>query len=366
MSQSSTIFAPMPAGLRLGLGGAPLGNMFRALSGADAQAVLEAALLDGCVSFDTAPHYGHGLSEQRFGHALRQRPRDSFVLSSKVGRLLVPSPQAERDQNGFVQGLPFDQHWDYSAAGVRRSVEDSLQRLGLAHLDIAFVHDCDAQNHGARYAQVLRQVVDEALPELHRMRQEGLLRHVGLGVNDVQVCLDLLRMQRPDAPLDCLLLAGRYSLLDQSALPELLPLCQQRGVRVLLGGVFNSGILATGVLRAISAGGASTESDGSAGNSAPMFNYQAASADWIARTGAIETLCRRFDLPLRAAALQFALAHPAVELVLAGAQTPEQWRDTLAMARWPIGAEFWRALRQAGLVDAAAPLPIDLPDCAQP
>ena len=342
MSQASTIFAPMQGGLRLGLGGAPLGNLFRALSQADAQALLEAALSDGCASFDTAPHYGHGLSEQRFGQALRQRPRGSFVLSSKVGRLLTPSHRAERDQNGFVQGLPFDQHWDYSAAGVRRSVEDSLQRLGMSHLDIALVHDCDAQSHGARYAQVLRQVVDEALPELHRMRQEGLLSHVGLGVNEVQVCLDLLRMQRPDAGLDCLLLAGRYSLLDQSALAELLPLCQARGVRVLLGGVFNSGILATGVRR-------------HAGQ--PVFNYAAAPTHWIERTAAIEALCDAHGVPLRAAALQFALAHPAVALVLAGAQTPDQWRDSVAMARWPIGAEFWRALRQAGLVDAAAPLP---------
>ncbi len=369
MNRASTIFAPMPGGLRLGLGGAPLGNMFRALSEADAQAVLEAALLDGCVSFDTAPHYGHGLSEQRFGHALRQRPRDSFVLSSKVGRLLVPSSRAERDQNGFVQGLPFNQHWDYSAAGVRRSVEDSLQRLGLSHLDVALVHDCDALNHGERYSLVLHQVIDEALPELHRMRQEGLLRHVGLGVNDVQVCLDLLRGQRQDAPLDCLLLAGRYSLLDQSALAELLPLCQQRGVRVLLGGVFNSGILASGVLHARAARDAGDETVADAGSAraaAPMFNYAAAPKHWVERTAAIEAQCEAHGVPLRAAALQFALAHPAVQLVLAGAQTALQWRDTLAMARWPIGAGFWRALRRAGLVDAAAPLPIDLPDCTPP
>lgn len=344
MNKAAPLFAPMPGGLRLGLGGAPLGNLFRALSEEDAQAVLEAALLDGCATFDTAPHYGHGLSEQRFGLALRQRLRGSFKLSSKVGRLLRPSRQAFRDQNGFVQGLPFDQHWDYSAQGVRRSVEDSLQRLGLSHLDIVFVHDCDAQNHGARYPQVLRQVVDEALPELHRMRQEGLLSHVGLGVNDVQVCLDLLRMQRREARLDCLLLAGRYSLLDQSALAELLPLCQRHDVRVLLGGVFNSGILATGVRHH---------------QGKPVFNYAEAPKPWIERTAAIETQCEVHGVPLRAAALQFALAHPAVDLALAGAQTPDQWRDTVALVRWPITSGFWQALREQGLVDAAAPVPGD-------
>ena len=150
---------------------------------------------------------------------------------------------AAHDQNGYMGVLPFVQRWDYSAAGVRRSVLDSLQRLGLARLDVVYVHDCDAAVHGANYPRVLRQVVDDALPELQRMQREGLLRHIGLGVNDVQVCLDVLHQ----AELDCLLLAERYSLTDHSALPNLLPLCHQRGVRIALGGVFNSGILAAGV-----------------------------------------------------------------------------------------------------------------------
>lgn len=336
------VFRPTRDGQRIGLGGASLGNLFRALSEQDAQAVLSGALADGTLSFDTAPHYGHGLSELRFGQALRGLPRDSFVLSTKVGRLLTPSATAARDQNGYVAGLPFEQHWDYSAAGVRRSVEDSLQRLGLARLDVAFVHDCDAQNHGARYAQVLRQVADEALPQLHELRRQGLLRHVGLGVNDVQVCLDLLRLQHADAALDCILLAGRYSLIDQAALAELLPACQARGVRVVLGGVFNSGILATGVRRH---------------PGTPIFNYAAAPTEWIKRTAAIEDLCDAHGVPLRAAALQFALAHPAVELVLAGAQTAAQWKDTLSMLRTPIPNAFWQDLRERDLVPAAAPLP---------
>jgi D-threo-aldose 1-dehydrogenase len=339
--------------MRLGLGGAPLGNMYRALGEAQAQAVFDAALSVGCKTFDTAPHYGNGLSELRFGQALRGLPRVRLHVSSKVGRLLAPDQDAARAQHGFVDALPFTQRWDYSAQGVRRSLHDSLLRLGMARLDTVFIHDCDLLNHGARYPQVLRQVLDEALPELHRMRGEGLLQHIGLGVNDVQVCLDVLRGQREGAGIDCLLLAGRYTLLDQSALPELLVLCLKRGLRVALGGVFNSGILATGVL------GAKGLGDGRNEPAAPMFNYAAAPREWVERAGAIETVCQQFGVPLRAAALQFALAHPAVDLVLAGAQTAQQWQDTVSMLGQPIDGGFWRALRAQGLVMAEAPLPMD-------
>ena len=179
------IFPPTRDGLALGLGGAPLANLFAAISDDKSQAVLSAALGDGCRAFDTAPHYGNGLSEHRFGRALREVARDDFVLSTKVGRLLLACAGASRDQNGYVGVLPFVQAWDYSAAGMRRSVEDSLQRLGLARLDVAYVHDCDATTHGALYPQVLRQMVEEALPELRSMQRQGLLRHGGLGVNDV-------------------------------------------------------------------------------------------------------------------------------------------------------------------------------------
>ena len=332
------VFPPLVSGSRLGLGGAPLGNLFTAISDTDAQAVLAAAHADGCRSIDTAPHYGQGLSEHRIGHALRDRERGSFALSSKVGRLLRPDLAAARDQNGYVHCLPFLQTWDYSAAGVRRSVFDSLQRLGLARLDAVYIHDCDAGVHGAAYPQVLRQVIDEALPELRRLRADGLLRHIGLGVNDVQVCLDVL--QQTD--LDCLLLAGRYSLIDQTALPALLPLCVQRGVRIALGGVFNSGILATGVR---------------AGQPV-RFNYAPASAHWLDKVARIESICEAFDVPLRAAALQFPLAHPAVEIVMVGAQTAAHWHDAVTMMARPIDARFWETLRAQGLLDTDTPTPV--------
>lgn len=331
------VFPPLSRGLPLGLGGAPLGNLFTAITDASAQSVVAAALADGCRSFDTAPHYGHGLSEHRLGQALRPRSRDSFTLSTKVGRLLHPDAGAPADQNGYVQCLPFRQAWDFSADGIRRSVHDSLQRLGLARLDTVYIHDCDAGVHGQAYPGVLRQVLDEALPALQRLREEGLLRHVGLGVNDVQVCLDVLRQ----ADLDCLLLAGRYSLIDQSALPELLPLCLARGVRIALGGVFNSGILATGVR----------------GAQAPRFNYAPASAQWIDKVARIEALCEAFEVPLRAAALQFPLAHPAIEIVVVGAQTVAQWADAVAMMSHPVPAGFWQALQAGGLLDPGVPVP---------
>ena len=329
------------SGLRLGLGGAALGNLFEAVTDAEAEAVLAAAWNDGCRSFDTAPHYGNGLSEHRVGRALRACAVDdarAFALSSKVGRLLLPQAAAPRDQNGYVGVLPFVQRWDYSAAGTRRSIEDSLQRLGLARLSVAYVHDLDAANHGEQAPQVLRQALDETLPTLRRMVQEGLVGAIGLGVNDVAVVQQVLR----HADLDALLLAGRHTLIDHSALDAgLLAECARRGVRIALGGVFNSGILATGVR----------------GPQAVNFNYAPASAEWRARTAAIEVVCDEFGVSLRAAALQFPLAHAAVEIVLLGPRSVAQWADGLAGMAAPIPAEFWSALRERGLLPDGAPVP---------
>jgi D-threo-aldose 1-dehydrogenase len=324
------------SGLRLGLGGAPLGNLFAVVSEGDARALVDAAWASGCRSFDTAPHYGHGLSERRLGDALRRRPRDDFVLSSKVGRVLRPDAAAPSAQNGYVDILPFRQTWDFSSAGTRRSVEDSLQRLGLASLDVAYVHDPDALTHGERAPEVLGQVLRETLPALQQLKREGLVRAIGLGTNDVAVVQQVLR----EADLDVLMLAGRYSLLDHSALPELLPQCLARGVRIALGGVFNSGILATG-----------------AKNAAATFNYAPAAREWLERTAQIESVCQVHGVPLRAAALQFALAHPAVDIVMLGARKVAEWNDAQAMLRHPVRPEFWAALRTQGLLPAGAPTP---------
>lgn len=320
----------------LGLGGAPLGNLFQAVDDGEARQLVKAAWASGCRSFDTAPHYGHGLSERRLGDALRPHSREEFVLSSKVGRLLMPDAAAPRARHGYVDILPFRQAWDFSAAGTRRSVEDSLQRLGLARLDVAYVHDPDAATHGALAPAVLRQVLDETLPALRQLKAEGLVGAIGLGTNDVDVVLRVLA----EADLDALMLAGRHSLLDHSALPELLPQCLARGVRVALGGVFNSGILATG-----------------ARGGAAMFDYAPAATPWLERTARIEVVCEVFGVPLRAAALQFALAHPAVDIVMLGARKVAEWIDAQTMLRHPVAPEFWAALRAQGLIPVAAPTP---------
>lgn len=329
------LFPATADGLRLGLGTAPLGNLFTAVAEDAAQAVFAQALADGCRTFDTAPHYGNGLAEHRLGHALRGA--GPVVVSTKVGRVLTPDAGTPREQHSYVDVLPFRQHFDYGRAATRRSIEDSLQRLGLARIDVAYVHDCCAITHGGQAPRVLRQVLDETLPELRRLQEEGLVGAIGLGVNDVGVVRQVLAQ----ADLDALMLAGRYSLLDHSGLSQLLPECQVRGVQVALGGVFNSGILATGVR----------------GQATPTFNYAPAARDWVERTAAIEAVCEAFGVPLRAAALQFPLAHPAVRIVMVGARSAGEWRDCVAMARHAIPSAFWLALREQGLLPAHAPAP---------
>jgi D-threo-aldose 1-dehydrogenase len=323
----------------LGLGGAPLGNLFHAVPDDAATALIGHAYNAGVRYFDTAPHYGQGLSEHRFGAALRGHSRDSFLLSTKVGRLLTPSRAAPHAQNGYVDVLPFVQHYDYTRDGVLRSLEDSLQRLGLARIDFVFVHDIDAATHGDAHPQRFRDMLDGALPALAELKAAGTIAGFGLGVNDVAICLDTLR----HADLDVILLAGRYTLADQSALVALLPECVRRGVAVVLGGPFNSGILASG----------SRPHDGSR----PYFNYAPASLDVVARVAAIESVCAEYAVPLKAAALQFPTGHPAVACVLPGPRSRPEFDDNAAMARMPIPQDFWQALRHHALVDPAAPLP---------
>jgi D-threo-aldose 1-dehydrogenase len=325
----------------LGLGGAPLGNLFAPIDDGDAIALVRHAFNRGVRYFDTAPHYGSGLSEHRIGAALRGVPRDDYVLSTKVGRLLEPDPTAPHDQHGYVDVLPFVQRWDYSFDGTLRSIDDSLQRLGLARIDYVFVHDVARDAHGDAQPQRFREAMDGALPALARLRAEGTIAGFGLGVNEWQVCADALA----HADLDVLLLAGRYTLLDQTALPELLPLCVKRGTRVVVGGPFNSGILATGTRPA----------DGRT----VYFNYAPAPPDVIARAAAIERLCASHGVALKAAALQFPRAHPAVACVLAGARTASELDENLALAAHPIPEAYWRELRARRLVPESAPLPCD-------
>ena len=323
-----------------GCGCAPRGNLFQPIADDDARLLIRHAYASGIRYFDTAPHYGQGMSEHRVGAALRDFPRDSYFLSTKVGRLLTPSSEAPKSQTGYVDVLPFVQHYDYTHDGVLRSLEDSLQRMGNSRVDFVFVHDIDATTQGETFAQRFRDMLDGALPALAKLKSDGTIGGYGLGVNDVDICLATLR----HAELDLILLAGRYTLADQSALSQLLPECARRGVAVVLGGPFNSGILASG----------SRPRD----CSLPYFNYAPADVQMIAHVAAIEDVCAEYEVPLKAAALQFPIAHPSVACVLPGARSRVEFDDNAAMAKVPIPQEFWHALRENALVDPLAPLPV--------
>lgn len=320
---------------RLGFGGAPLGNLYAPIEENVARATLQAAWAKGLRHFDTAPHYGHGLSEHRFGQALRGRPRDEFVLSTKIGRLLSPAADAPSTQHGFVGTLPFVQRFDYSYDGTLRSLEDSLQRLGLARVDIVYIHDIDRYTQGEGQEQRFREAMDGAYRALERLRGEGVIKAIGLGVNNWEVCRDALR----HGDFDGFLLAGRYTLLDQSALAELLPLCVERGAGIIIGGPYNSGILASGAVPGA------------------RYNYAPAGEAILARVARLETACRRFSVPLRAAALQFPLGHPAVLAVIPGARTPEEVEENVALMQTAIPPPFWSSIKAEGLLGPEVPTP---------
>jgi len=321
---------------RIGLGTAALGNLFAPVRDEDAAETVRRALALGVRYIDTAPHYGNGLSEHRVGAGLRGVARESVVLSTKVGRLLSADPDAPRDQYGYVGVLPFRQRFDYSRDGALRSIEDSLQRLGIAHIDIALIHDIDAFTHGPdAQPQRFREAMEGAYRALARLRGEGTIAAVALGVNDWRVCLDALK----HGDFDGFLLAGRYTLIDQSAFAELLPACQRRGVSVIAGGPYNSGILARGAVVGAT------------------FDYRPAEPAILERVRVLTEICTAFNVPLQAAALQFPLGHPAVATVLPGARSAAEVEANLRFAVHPIRADFWRALRDARLLAPGVPLP---------
>ncbi|MES0200868.1 aldo/keto reductase [Mesorhizobium sp. M0011] len=278
-------------------GGAALGGLYRACSREAAMETLQGAWDAGLRYFDTAPFYGFGLSERRFGDFLRYKPRDSYVLSTKVGRLFRPVSEDQVPDHSYVDPLPFALDYDYSYDGIMRSVEFSYARLGLNRIDILFVHDIGAYTHGVEKTKLhFRDLMDGGLKALEELKRSGVISAYGLGVNEVQICLDVMR----EAPLDCILLASRYSLLDRSAEAELLPLCRARQTSLVIGGVFNSGILATGPVQGA------------------HFDYRPASHDVLDRVGAMERIAAEGGYPLAAAAFQFPLHEPAVATVLTG------------------------------------------------
>ena len=322
---------------RLAFGGASIGGLFRYVETDDAVATVRDAWDLGIRYFDTAPLYGYGASERRVGVALAGKPRDEYVLSTKVGRLVrertsiprgadIDRQRFEgRDDAFYVVRDPVRVVFDYSADGVRRSIEESLERLGLDRIDLALIHDPD--DHW-------REAIDGAWPALERLRAEGAIRAVGAGMNQSAMLTRFVR----ETTMDAVLVAGRYTLLDQSALDDLLPACVERGVAVLVGGVMNSGVLV----------------DPRPG---AMFDYTPAPAGVIDRARRIGEVCARHDVPLRAAAMQFPMAHPAVASLVAGVRTVGHLREYPALLARPIPAALWADLRDEGLIAADAPVP---------
>jgi D-threo-aldose 1-dehydrogenase len=321
----------------MGCGGAPLGNMYRAFPDAQARATLEACYDAGIRYFDTAPLYGFGLSEHRLGEALRGRRREDLVLSTKVGRLLEPGDPATLDHGQFQDGLPFAQVYDYSYDGVMRSLEHSLQRLGTWRIDVLLVHDLDVWTHRSEAARRAR--VEEFMAGGYRamleLREQGTVRAIGAGANETAACQDLA--ERGD--FDCFLLAGRYTLLEQGPLDAFLPLCERRQIALIVGGAYNTGILATGAV------------DGA------YFQYAPAPAEIMARVRRIEAVCGRHGVRLPTAALQFPLGHPAVATIALGMRAPEEVAQNVQIFAPDIPADFWAELKHEGLLRADAPTP---------
>jgi len=318
----------------LGFGAAPIGNLFAEVGEEGAQAALQAAWRGGIRYFDTAPFYGHGLSEQRLGRAFAQWPRDSFAVSTKVGRIIEVDVEAPGGADGFTVGGSRAK-FDYSRDGVRRSFEASLRRLDMDYLDIVFLHDIGKLTHGDRHAQVLRQALDEALPTMAELREQGVVGAIGLGVNEVEVCLEVL--SRFD--LDCIMLAGRYTLFEQASALPLLDEAQRRGVRMIVAGPYNSGLL------------------GDPRGPGSTYNYAPADETVLRRASEIYAICAEEGVDVGAAALQFPLAHPAVVSVVAGTRNIAEVECAITRRDRTIPPRTWERLRSAGIIAANAPLP---------
>jgi D-threo-aldose 1-dehydrogenase len=316
---------------RLGFGGAAVGNLYAPVSDADARAVIGAALAAGIGYFDTAPHYGFGLSEIRLGQALAGR---DVMLSTKVGRRLEPIETTQRERHGFVDAAPFEPVFDYTYDGVMRSFEDSQRRLKRDRVDVLLAHDLGQATHGDAHAGHMRDFLEGGYRAMRALRDAGAVGAIGLGVNEQAVCEAVL----DHAEVDVFLLAGRYTLLEQTALESFLPRCVARAVGIIIGGPFNSGAL--------------VETAG-----ALHYNYEAAPTEIVERVGRLRRVCAAHGVPLAAAALQFPLAHPAVLNVIPGMATPDQVSDATRWLDVVIPHTLWSDLRSEGLVRADAPVP---------
>lgn len=320
----------------LGYGSAPIGDIYEVLDDATAIASVEQAAELGVTLFDSAPLYGQGSAEHRVGTALRRNPPNDLVLSSKIGRLLKPAPNGRTKTSRFVGGLAFDVIHDYGYDAVMTSLEHSLLRLGLPKLDILLIHDADPWAHGPEEGpKRYKEAMDGGYRALDELRKSGVIKAIGFGTNDPTYAAKFLR----DGDFDCFLMAGRYSLLEQPALAEVLPLATEKNVGIMLGGVFNSGILATGPI------------DGA------RYNYLPAPPDILDKVRRIEQVCSSHGVPLATAAMQFCLGHSQVSSLVLGAVTPEEVTANVEAMTTKIPSDLWKELKTEGLLDATAPVP---------
>ncbi|TYC90440.1 aldo/keto reductase [Novosphingobium sp. BW1] len=328
----------------LGFGAAAIGNLYKAISDGEARAVIDAAWEKGMRYFDTAPHYGFGLSEKRLGVALAELdPHQDAFISTKVGRRLDPDLTGDYEElrQGFVSPEPFQSVFDYTYDAVMSSFEESLARLQRDRIDIIYAHDIGSYAHGDTHQARLNEFLGGGLRAMQDLKAQGLVGAIGLGVNETAVCEEVLGC----ADLDVILLASRYTLLEQSPLDSLFPLCAQRGVRLVAGAPFNSGILAKGVRHGTPAN----------------FEYGQAPEEVIARVGLIEDLCAAFSVPLAAAALQFPVRHPLVDSVIPGVGSVRHLEKAVELMAHPIPETFWIALIENQLLDPRA----QMTDCDQ-
>jgi len=320
---------------RLSFGGAPIGNLYAGVEEGDALAAVQHALQQGVRHFDTAPYYGYGLSESRLGAALANVPRDDYSLSTKVGRLVL---DADRSMPAADDGFAVNGRravFDYSRDGILRSVESSLRRLATDHLDILLLHDIGALTHGANHPGILRQALDEALPAMAELRSQGVCDAIGLGVNEQDVCLQVM----PEFPLDVIMLAGRYTLFEQRDSAPLMALAMRHGIAVMAAGPYNSGLLGA---------------DHAPGDT---YNYAPADDATHARAQRFYDICGQLGASVGAAALQFPLGHPAVATVVCGLRSAAEVDSAVQRLREPLPPELWDALREADLLDGNARTP---------
>lgn len=320
----------------LGFGAAPLGDIYEVLDDATAIATVETAANAGVTLFDAAPLYGQGSAEHRVGTALRRQRPGSFVVSTKVGRLLVSAPKGRNKSTRYVGGLSFDVVHDYSYDAAMRSHEQSLHRLGLPKVDVLLIHDADAWSHGpVEGPKRYKEAMSGAYKALEKLRSEGVIKGIGIGLNDPGYAARYLT----DGDFDCMLIAGRYSLLEQPALAEVLPLAEKKNVGVMLGGVFNSGILATGPI------------------AGAKYNYVAAPPEILEKVRRIERVCKAHRVTLPTAAVQFCLGHPAVSSIVLGAVRPVEVECNVSALATRVPGGLWTDLKSEGLLDPAAPTP---------